>query len=125
MVVLTETMKKMLAEQLPFLATTNEHNHPQIGPKGSLQVWDDSHLIYTEYTGKQALHNLQSNGHAAVAVVNHKLVKAFALKESLICIKMTKLPKRPKRKACPVVFSLLLSTSKEFINSMQPKRLVA
>ena len=54
MVNLTEEMKNMLKNQLPFLATTGKDGKPQVGPKGSLHVLDDSHLIYFEHTFRQA-----------------------------------------------------------------------
>nr|SPO49430.1 hypothetical protein PLAC02_P24 [Ligilactobacillus acidipiscis] len=38
MVNLTEEMKNMLKNQLPFLATTGKDGKPQVGPKGSLHV---------------------------------------------------------------------------------------
>ncbi|TWW13312.1 sugar ABC transporter substrate-binding protein [Dellaglioa algida] len=74
---LTEDMKKMISEQLNFLSTADENGFPQVGPKGSMRVFDDTHLIYNEETAKQALHNLQDNGRAAVAVVDRPNLKGF------------------------------------------------
>lgn len=74
---LTEDMKKMIPEQLNFLSTVNENGFPQVGPKGSMRVFDDTHLIYNEETAKHALHNLQDNGRAAVAVVDRPNLKGF------------------------------------------------
>lgn len=77
MVKLTEEMKKMLASQLPFLATADKQGNPQVGPKGSLHVLDDDHLIYFEHTFRQAYENLAENGRAAVAVADRPAQKGF------------------------------------------------
>ncbi|MGB4823643.1 MAG: pyridoxamine 5'-phosphate oxidase family protein [Leuconostoc mesenteroides] len=77
MALLSEEMKKMIDQQLPFLATTGGDGSPQVGPKGSTRVYDDEHLIYYEHTFKQAYANLQQNGYAAVAVVDSNVEKGF------------------------------------------------
>lgn len=74
---LTEEMKQMLSEQLPFLATADENGMPKVGPKGSLHVLDDSHLAYFEHTFRHAFHNLMVNGRAAVAVADRAAQKGF------------------------------------------------
>lgn len=74
---LTEEMKQMLSEQLPFLATADENGMPKVGPKGSLHVLDDSHLAYFEHTFRHAFHNLTVNGRAAVAVADRPAQKGF------------------------------------------------
>lgn len=48
---LDEKMKAMLAVQLPVQATTEEDGLPDIGPKRSLRVYNDTALIYNENTG--------------------------------------------------------------------------
>ena len=74
---LTEEMKQMLSEQLPFLATADENGMPKVGPKGSIHVLDDSHLAYFEHTFRHAFHNLTVNGRAAVAVADRPAQKGF------------------------------------------------
>ncbi|KRL57009.1 pyridoxamine 5'-phosphate oxidase family protein [Furfurilactobacillus rossiae] len=65
---LTSEMKDLISQAFPFIATVDEDGNPQIGPKGTLRVMDDEHLIYNEETGRQAWHNLQANHKIAVAV---------------------------------------------------------
>ncbi|WP_273708970.1 pyridoxamine 5'-phosphate oxidase family protein, partial [Leuconostoc mesenteroides] len=55
MALLSEEMKKMIDQQLPFLATTGGDGSPQVGPKGSTRVYDDEHLIYYEHGRLQEL----------------------------------------------------------------------
>jgi predicted pyridoxine 5'-phosphate oxidase superfamily flavin-nucleotide-binding protein len=74
---LTQEMKDMLASQLSFLSTTDGNNDPQIGPKGTMRLLDDSHLLYDEHTGKQAWKNVQTNPEVAVAVVDYSHFKGY------------------------------------------------
>ncbi len=75
---LTQDMKDLLGAQLAFLSTADEDGEPQVGPKGSMRVFDDSHLIYNEFTGKQALRNLQdTGGRVAVAVVDREKLHGY------------------------------------------------
>ncbi|WP_338217233.1 pyridoxamine 5'-phosphate oxidase family protein [Lacticaseibacillus salsurivasis] len=77
MATLTQEMKDMVGKQLNFLATTDEAGNPQVGPKGTMRVFDDHRLIYNEETGRHAWHNLQANHKAAVAVVDRSILKGF------------------------------------------------
>lgn len=77
MATLTPEMKDMIASQLNFLATADEHGNPQVGPKGTMRVFDDAHLIYNEETGRHAWHNLQASGKVAVATVDRPHLKGF------------------------------------------------
>lgn len=74
---LTDEMKAMIKAQLPFLATADEKGLPQVGPKGSIQVMDDSHLLYYEHTFRHAYQNLKQTGRAAVAVADRTAQKGF------------------------------------------------
>lgn len=68
---LTDAMQKMLAEQTPILATViQESGLPNIGPKRSLRVYDENHLIYNENTGGQTLTNIQDGSKIAIAVID-------------------------------------------------------
>ncbi|MDD6462008.1 pyridoxamine 5'-phosphate oxidase family protein [Pseudoscardovia suis] len=68
MVAMTDDMKSMIANNLCYIATVDESGYPDIGPKISMQVKDDSHLFYYERTARQHLHNLRDNGKMVVAV---------------------------------------------------------
>lgn len=79
MATLTPEMKKMLEEQLPYLATVTDAETllPNIGPKRSLRLWDDSTLIYNENTGRQHLENLRYGSQAAVAIVDWEALDGY------------------------------------------------
>ncbi|MBO0879609.1 MAG: pyridoxamine 5'-phosphate oxidase family protein [Mycobacterium sp.] len=59
-----------MAHRPPFLATSNEHGAPDIGPKGSMFVADGDHLAYLEYSKGGHLRNLRANPRVAVVCFN-------------------------------------------------------
>lgn len=64
---LTAEQKQFFNETMDFLSTSGVDGKPQIGPKGSLHVLDDDHLVYFEYTYGQAFENVKANPKVAVA----------------------------------------------------------
>ena len=70
MKVMTEEMKSYFGSNLPFISTVDENGNPNIGPKRSLRILDDNHLIYNENTGKKTLSNIKANGKVSVAIAN-------------------------------------------------------
>lgn len=68
---LDDKMQTMLATQTPILATVIQSSGmPNIGPKRSLRVFDDNHLIYNENTGGQTLVNIEQGSKVAIAVID-------------------------------------------------------
>lgn len=64
---LNQDMQELINNAFAFIATVDEQGNPQVGPKGTMRILDDQHLIYNEETGKHAWHNLQANHKIAVA----------------------------------------------------------
>ena len=77
MAVLTEDMKKLVSSGKCLVATASKDGQPNIGPKGSVTVIDDSTLAFGEMTGKQSYSNLQENPKIAVAVVDHEKFSGY------------------------------------------------
>lgn len=77
MVDLTEAMKDMIKNELCYIATVDNHGNPDVGPKATMRVLDDTYLIYNEFTGKQTMENIQANGKALVAVANKQTFRGF------------------------------------------------
>lgn len=67
---ITEHMTQVLDEQLAFIATSGPEGVPNLGPKGSIGVFDDATLIYDETTGGQTLTNIRNGSTVVVAVVD-------------------------------------------------------
>lgn len=63
---LTTEQTAFFNDTMLFLATNGADGQPQVGPKGSLRVLDDHHLVYLEYTYGQAFENVQANPKVAV-----------------------------------------------------------
>ncbi|GAB6092861.1 pyridoxamine 5'-phosphate oxidase family protein [Furfurilactobacillus curtus] len=74
---LNDEMKDLVNRAFAFIATVDENGNPQVGPKGTMRILDDEHLIYNEETGRQAWHNLQTNGKIAVAFHPFPGLKGF------------------------------------------------
>lgn len=74
---LDETMKQFLAVQLPIQATVSKDGLPDIGPKRSLRVYDDSTLIYNENTGGQTLQNIRDGSKMAIAVIDREALDGY------------------------------------------------
>ncbi len=70
MVKLTEEMKEMIKTQLGYVATVRADGVPNIGPKRSARIFDDSTLIFNENTGKEIYKNLKEGSKIAIAFVD-------------------------------------------------------
>jgi len=67
---LDANMQAMLAAQTPIIATVTADGLPNIGPKRSLRLYDEQHLIYNENTGGQTLENIKQGSKVAIAVID-------------------------------------------------------
>lgn len=85
---LTEDQKQFFADHLAFLATVDADGNPQVGPKQSMKVLDDSHLVYLEKTKAHAYENLKNGSKAAVVVadkpthVNYRVIGTAHIHEN-------------------------------------------
>lgn len=84
MVVLNDEMKKMLANNLAYIATVDEQGNPNIGPKISVHLLDDSHIIYYERTGGQHFRNLTANQKMVIGVSNEETMKGFRFHGTIV-----------------------------------------
>lgn len=67
---ITGHMKQVLEEQVAFIATSSKDGVPNLGPKGSITVFDDRTLVYDETTGGKTLDNLREGSPVVIAVVD-------------------------------------------------------
>lgn len=74
---LTQEMKDMVAAQQCFIATADKDGIPNVGPKRSTRVLDDSTLIFTEGTGGATYRNILDGSKIAVAVVDREIPDGF------------------------------------------------
>jgi len=62
MAILTEDMKRLVAEQkLGFVATVGADGTPNLSPKGTMQVLDDEHIAFADIRSPGTIANLAAN----------------------------------------------------------------
>jgi len=74
---LTDEMKELINTRQCLVATASKDGRPNIGPKGSVMVVDDSTLAFGEIAGKQTYSNLKENPQIAIAIVNHQQLSGY------------------------------------------------
>jgi hypothetical protein len=74
---LTEDMKTLVANQQAFIATASPEGIPNIGPKGSVRVLDDEHIVFFEMTGRRTYENLKTNPNIAIAVLDREKMQGY------------------------------------------------
>jgi uncharacterized protein len=77
MATLTQEMKDMIASQQCFVGTADKSGMPNVAPKRSTRVHDDSTLIFTEGTGRKTLENILNGSKISVAVINRDRLDGY------------------------------------------------
>ena len=77
MAMLTEAMKQMIATQQCFIGTVSPDGFPNVAPKRSTRVFDDSTLIFNEGTGRHTYSNLANGSKVAIAVVDREIMDGY------------------------------------------------
>ncbi len=68
---LTEEMKQFVRhERLGYVASISPDGSPNVSPKGSLTVWDDTHLVFADIESPHTVRNFNSNPKTEVNVVD-------------------------------------------------------
>lgn len=67
---LTDKQQEFFKTHLAYIATVDENGEPQVGPKQSMKVLDDSHLQYLEKTKAHAYNNMKNGSKVAVVVAD-------------------------------------------------------
>jgi uncharacterized protein len=80
-VVMTEDMRRVVTEQkLGFVATTCPDGTPNLSPKGTTAVWDESHLVFADLRSPGTVRNLRQNPAIEVNVVDPIRRKGYRFK---------------------------------------------
>ena len=74
---LTDEMKALMAKQLAYVASVSSDGMPNIGPKRTMRIYDDSTLVYNENTGKRTMENIKANSRIAVAYVDWEKLDGY------------------------------------------------
>lgn len=67
---LTPEQQEFFKTHLAFLSTVSADGMPQVGPKQSMKVKDESHLEYLEKTHAHAFENINNGSKVAVVVAD-------------------------------------------------------
>jgi predicted pyridoxine 5'-phosphate oxidase superfamily flavin-nucleotide-binding protein len=69
--ILTDAMKRMLAEQrLAYAATVCPDGTPNLSPKATVTVWDDDHLVFADIASPRTVGHLRANPAIEINVVD-------------------------------------------------------
>jgi predicted pyridoxine 5'-phosphate oxidase superfamily flavin-nucleotide-binding protein len=79
--ILTPDMKRLVREQkLGFVATVCPDGTPNLSPKGTMEVWDDDHLIFVDIRSPGTVANLRGNPAIEINLVDQLLRKGYRFK---------------------------------------------
>jgi len=79
--ILTADMKRIVNEQkLGFVATVCPDGTPNLSPKGTMEVWDDDHLIFVDVRSPRTVANLRSNPAIEINLVDQLVRKGYRFK---------------------------------------------
>ena len=71
MTVLSADMKRVVQEQrLAYIATVCPDGSPNLSPKGTIRVWDDSHLVFADVCSPGTMENVAHNPTIEINVVD-------------------------------------------------------
>ena len=71
MVIITEEIKNFVSfQKLGYVATVSTDNTPNLSPKGTIMVLDESHLAFAHIHSPQTIENLKHNPSIEINVVD-------------------------------------------------------
>jgi predicted pyridoxine 5'-phosphate oxidase superfamily flavin-nucleotide-binding protein len=79
--ILTDDMKRVVREQkLGFVATVCPDGTPNLSPKGTMEVWDDDHLLFADIRSPRTIDNLRKNAAIEINLVDQLVRKGYRFK---------------------------------------------
>ena len=81
--ILTESVQRFVREQrLGFVATVSPDGTPNVSPKGSLTVLDESNLVFADVESPHTVRNLAKNPRTEINVVDPFVRKGYRFRGS-------------------------------------------
>lgn len=80
MVIIPKHVQDFLPGKLAWVATTSRDGEPNVTPKGSLKLLDDSHVAFADLFSLKTRKNLLENNKVAVTVVDAATAKGYQIK---------------------------------------------
>jgi len=75
-----QEIQEFIKGKMAWVATATADGMPNSTPKGSVQVIDESHLVFADLFSRKTRENLKVNTKVAVTVVDEKTYKGYQLK---------------------------------------------
>jgi predicted pyridoxine 5'-phosphate oxidase superfamily flavin-nucleotide-binding protein len=75
--VLTDEMRRMVDEGLGFVATVNADGTPNVSPKGTLAVWDDTRLVFADIASPNTSANVERGSAVELNVVDPLIRRGY------------------------------------------------
>lgn len=63
---ITEEMKEIMKGQQAYVATASPDGVPNVAPKGTVEILDEEHIIFSELAGKHTFENIKRNPRVAI-----------------------------------------------------------
>ena len=83
--ILNDDMKRALSEQrLIFAATVCPDGTPNLSPKGTVMVWDDDHILFTDLASPGTMRNLEHNPSIEINTLDVFARKGYRFKGSVV-----------------------------------------
>src|SRR6266852_3635921 len=78
---LTDDMRRAVDEQkLAFVATVCPDQTPNLSPKGTIAVWDETHLVLADIRSPGTVANLRTNSAVEINIVDPFSRKGYRFK---------------------------------------------
>lgn len=79
--IIDDDMRRVIADQrLAFVATVCPDGSPNLSPKGTIEVWDDEHLVFLHLHSPGTTDNLEKNQAIEINVVDPMRRKGYRFK---------------------------------------------
>ncbi len=75
-----EIIKYIDASVLCWLATSSEHNVPNVSPKEAFTYYEDSHIIVANIASPQTVENIKQNQNVCISFIDVFVQKGYQLK---------------------------------------------
>ena len=78
--ILTDDMKRVVEAELGFIATVCRDGTPNLSPKGTTAVWNDTQLVFADIHSPGTVANLRENPNIEINVVDQLVRKGYRFK---------------------------------------------
>jgi predicted pyridoxine 5'-phosphate oxidase superfamily flavin-nucleotide-binding protein len=80
MTVLDEDARRLIDNELGFVATVCPDGSPNLSPKGTIAVWDEEHVVFADLRSPGTIENLRTDPRIEINVVDQLSRKGYRVK---------------------------------------------